>query len=147
LTVLNGREQIVDVLHGVQTTVRLGTTWVLLDLIFTDRRLVGVTYWDGTARGLVGAAVLTAEMNAERRALQAKAARYDPAGLDALVADRKYAFSFQYANIDKGKISGLFGSRALVVRSGKKEFHLSFPKTELQRVTSLVDRLLPQAKR
>ncbi|SRR6266571_679078 len=126
----NEAETVIGVLYGVETT-SAGGNFPFLDLIFTNRRIVGVV--SDRRRGIGG--------------LEGLARTYDPRELDALVAGDKHAFSFPFAAIEKARISGFVGQRALDLRCGARNAYLYFPKKEIPRVQEVLDRFLSDAQR
>lgn len=134
-----------DVFQGLQSMSL--SSYLVLDLVFTGRRVVGILTSARTGPGLEGMAIAAARTLKHQEQAKAAGRTYDPAELDALVAADKHSFSFPYAEVKRARITGLVGSRALELRSGKREVYAYFPKAEIPRMTNLLDRFLNHARR
>jgi hypothetical protein len=120
----------------------------LYDLVFTDRRLVGiVTVKTGGARlagqllgGVIGNVVAAsiAKGGAEK-----KRAAYAGMPLDQVVARNSANFAAPYNSIENPQIKGLLSKR-LEMRVGGKKAVFRLPKDQVPETRALIGRQLPR---
>ena len=134
-------EQIVAVLHSLSgKTSRFGTALVY-DLVFTDRRTVGVVYRGGSvATGWPS----TASPHPQARAAAAWGLGYDVGALDAIVAGHPANFSLPYERIDRAKIGGVV-KKSLSMKAGSETYFFEVPKNQLEEMKAVVARRIPGA--
>ncbi len=136
------REGIVDVFPAHQGIVgSFGGNPKLFDILFTDRRLIGIVR--GSMPGFLEGAIYFA---VKQRKLQGNPTPYRTDELDAAVAKDSKSFSIPYSAIKKTKVSGMVGSKSLVVMAPGFEAYLYFPKDELGRLDALLSRFVPSTR-
>jgi len=135
-------ERIVGIVSNAEGQVGRMSLPKLYDLVFTDRRLVGiVTVKTGKARlagqllgGVVGNAIAgsIAKGGADQRR-----ASYAGQSLDQIVTRDKANFAAAYTDIENPRIKGMFSKRLEMHVAGKKAF-FRLPAEEVPRMQSLV---------
>jgi len=134
-------EQIVAVLHNLSgKTSRLGTALVY-DLVFTDRRTVGIVY--GGAPAAAGWPPNPSTYPQTTPSL-AWAPGYDVRALDAIVAGNPANFSLPYERIDHAKIGGVM-KKSLSMKAGSDTYIFEVPKERLDELKTVVARRIPGA--
>lgn len=134
-------EEIVDVFPGIQGIAGSFGTPRLYDVVFTDRRLVGVM--KGSMPGFLEGAIYFATIARKARKSEVQ---YDLRQLDAALTEQSKSFSIPYATVQKAKLSGFIGARTLAIRAPGRELYLYFPKDYLDQLTGLLDRYMRQPK-
>ncbi len=143
-------EQIVGIVYNAEGKVgRLGLP-KLYDLVFTDRRLVGiVTVKTGGARlagqllgGVIGQAVAA---SISKGGADKKRVAYAGMSLDQAVGQDSSNFAAQYNSIENPQIKGLFSKRLEMRVSGKKGI-FRLPKDQVPNTQALIARQLPGSK-
>ena len=138
-------ERIVGIVYNAEGQVgRLGLP-KLYDLIFTDRRLVGVvTVKTGGARiagqllgGVIGQAVAA---SIAKGGADKKRAAYAGMPLDQVAAQSPANFAAPYSSIENPKVKGMFSKR-LEMRVGGKKAFFRLPKDQVPTTQMLVGQL------
>src|SRR3989475_12422969 len=138
-------ERIVGIVYNAEGQVgRIGLP-KLYDLIFTDRRLVGVvTVKTGGARiagqtlgGKIGQAVAASE---GKDGADKKRAAYAGMPLDQVAAQNPANFAASYGSIENPKIKGMFSKR-LEMRVGGKKAFFRLPRDQVPATQMLVGQL------
>ena len=137
-------EQIVGIVYNAEGQVGRLALLKMYDLVFTDRRLVGVSTAKTGAAGVVGSALGGSIGNLVARSVAKggvaeKRSRYVNVRLDDIVADDKANFAAPYAQIENTKIKGLFTKYLHMKVQGKKAV-FKIPKEQVAAVHSLAAR-------
>lgn len=133
-----GGEQIIEAFYGLQGS-SFGHT-IVYDLVFTDRRLVGIVFgWTegGNTGGPIAGTIVIRESRKPRPA-------YRVQDLDPMVARHPKAFSIPYPALEDAAIKGIL-EKAIQIRSGRKRFYIYIPKGMLPRMESILARVVPRA--
>jgi hypothetical protein len=142
-------ESIVGIVSNAEGQVgRLGLP-KLYDLVFTDRRLVGiVTVKTGKARiagqllgGVIGQAIAAsvAKGGADKRRIA-----YAGMPLDQIVTQDSANFAVPYHAVENPRIKGMFSKRLEMRVSGKKAV-FRLPKDQVLQTQALIGRQLPSS--
>jgi hypothetical protein len=142
-------ESIVGIVSNAEGQVgRLGLP-KLYDLVFTDRRLVGiVTVKTGKARiagqllgGVIGQAIAAsvAKGGADKRRIA-----YAGMPLDQIVTQDSANFAAPYHAVENPRIKGMFSKRLEMRVSGKKAV-FRLPKDQVLQTEALIGRQLPSS--
>lgn len=144
-------EKIVGVVYGAEGQVGRMALPKLYDLVFTDRRLVGiVTVKTGTARlagqllgGVIGQAIAA---SVAKGGADKKRMAYSGMPLDQVVAQDSANFAVLYNSIENPQVKGMFSKRLdMRVRGKRSVFRL--PKDDVAQTEALVNRLFPVSNR
>ncbi len=141
-------ETIVGIVYNAEGQVGRLAMPKLYDLIFTDRRLVGVvTVKTGAARiagqllgGVIGQAVAA---SVAKGGADKKRMAYAGMPLDQVAAQNAANFAAPYGSIENPKVKGLFSKR-LEMRVGGKKAVFRLPKDQVPATQALVERQLPK---
>jgi hypothetical protein len=142
-------ESIIGIVSNAEGQVgRLGMP-KLYDLVFTDRRLVGiVTVKTGKARivgqllgGVIGQAVAA---SVAKGGADKKRMAYAGLPLDQIVAQDRANFAAPYNTIENPRIKGMFAKR-LEMRVGGKKALFRLPKDQVLQTQTLIGRQLPSS--
>jgi hypothetical protein len=136
-------EQIVAVVYGIPGKIGRFGTVAVYNLVFTDRRVVGVL---PPPRAVP---MMTAD-SGHLRDFQIREARtwrasYDAALLDGIVAGHPANFSLPYERIDTARIGGVV-KKTLSMKAEGDTYVLDIPKDELEPVKAVVARRIPGAE-
>ena len=139
-------ERIVGIVYNAEGQVGRIALPKLYDLIFTDRRLVGVvTVKTGGARlagqllgGVIGQAVAA---SVAKGGADKKRAAYAGMPLDQVAAQNPANFAASYSSIENPKVKGMFSKR-LEMRVGGKKASFRLPKDQVPAAQMLVGRQL-----
>jgi hypothetical protein len=139
-------ERIVGIVYNAEGQVGRLALPKLYDLIFTDRRLVGVvTVKTGGARlagqllgGVIGQAVAA---SVAKGGADKKRAAYAGMPLDQVAAQNPANFAASYSSIESPKVKGMFSKR-LEMRVGGKKAVFRLPKDQVPATQMLVGRQL-----
>ncbi len=129
-------EQILEAFYGLQGS-SFGHT-IVYDLVFTDRRIVGVVFGyteGGNTGGPIAGTLLIRESRKPRPG-------YRLQDLDAMVAKHPKSFSFPYPSVQEAAIKGIL-EKAIQIRSGRERYYIYIPKEQLPRVQSILALVLP----
>lgn len=144
-------EQIVGVVYGAEGQIGRMALPKLYDLVFTDRRLVGiVTVKMGTARlagqllgGVIGQAIAA---SVAKGGADKKRMAYAGMPLDQVVAQDSANFAVPYDLIENPQIKGVFSKRLdMRVRGKRSVFRL--PQDYVPQTEALINRLFPVSNR
>jgi hypothetical protein len=141
-------ERIVGIVYNAEGQVGRIALPKLYDLIFTDRRLVGVvTVKTGGARlagqllgGVIGQAVAA---SVAKGGADKKRAAYAGMSLDQVAAQNPASFAASYNSIENPKVKGMFSKR-LEMRVGGKKAFFRLPKDQVRAAQMLVGQQLPK---
>lgn len=133
-------EQIVAEVHGLPGKIGRFGTASTYNVVFTDRRVVGVV-----AAYRVAVPGPYAYPNPQPVPVrEPRHSPYDPAGLDALVAANPANFSLAYERIDSAKIGGVV-RKSLSIRVDSATYVLEIPREKLEEMRAIVARRIPGA--
>lgn len=127
-------ERIIEAFYGLQGS-QFGHT-IVYDLVFTDRRIVGIVFgytYGGNTGGPIAGTLLIRESRKPRPA-------YRPEDLDRMVAKHPKAFSFPYAAVQEAAIKGVL-EKAIQIRSGREKYYIYLPKDQLARMEAILARI------
>lgn len=141
-------ETIVGIVYNAEGQVGRLAMPKLYDLIFTDRRLVGVvTVKTGGARlagqllgGVIGGAIAA---SVAKGGADKKRMAYAGMSLDQVASQNAANFAAPYGSIENSKVKGLFSKR-LEMKVGGKKAVFRLPKEQVPVTQDLVRRQLPK---
>jgi len=142
-------ESIVGIVSNAEGQVgRLGLP-KLYDLVFTDRRLVGiVTVKTGKARiagqllgGVIGQAIAA---SVAKGGADKKRVAYAGMPLDQIVTRDSANFAAPYQTVENPRIKGMFSKR-LEMRVGGKKAVFRLPKDQVPQTQALIGRQFPRS--
>ena len=139
---MDAGERIVGIVYNAEGAVGRLSLPKLYDLVFTDRRLVGiVTVKTGGARiagqllgGVIGQAIAA---SVAKGGADKGRASYTGMPLDQIVAQDAANFAAPYNAIENPRVKGLFSKR-LEMRVGGKKAMFALPKDQVPQTNALI---------
>ena len=114
----------------------------MYDLVFTNRRLVGIV--SATLPYVTGGWSAAANREAVEE-VETHPATYEVQALDEHLSRGERSFSAPYGQIEKAKVAG-FAIKSLRFKFARKQYYLILPKEAIEKVRSLVAQHVPGAR-